>query len=83
MKRRNDYKMKFNSLRHKSFIPGVIVYFLYDLPKGLDVVVGGEQLEPVQSAPDADDVAISSMISPIVQASKPSDKRAQPMWFKI
>ncbi|KAK8557548.1 hypothetical protein V6N12_009779 [Hibiscus sabdariffa] len=32
---------------------------------GLDVIAGGEQLEPVQSAPDADDVAITTQCSPM------------------
>ncbi|GMJ09403.1 plant UBX domain-containing protein 1 [Hibiscus trionum] len=86
------------------FIPGAIVYFSYDLPKGddvaasnsatfllddvmslkgLEVIAGAEQPEPVQSAPETA-AGVSTSTSPVVEASKPSDKRsAKPKWFKM
>ncbi|KAE8694550.1 Plant UBX domain-containing protein 1 [Hibiscus syriacus] len=91
------------------FIPGAIVYFSYDLPKGdeaagdeaaaansasfllddvmslkgLEVIVGSEQPEPVQSAPETSGGA-STEPSPVVQANRPIDKKpARPKWFKM
>ncbi|XP_039053597.1 plant UBX domain-containing protein 1-like [Hibiscus syriacus] len=85
-------------------IPGAIVYFSYDLPKGNDgaaansaafllddvmslkgseVIAGTEQAEPVQSAPETA-AGASTVPSPAVQASKPSDtKTVKPKWFKM
>ncbi|KAK8490170.1 hypothetical protein V6N13_003352 [Hibiscus sabdariffa] len=81
------------------FIPGAIVYFSYDLPKGadsaaflvddvmslkgLEVIAGAEQTEPVQSAPETA-AGASTVPTPVVQSSKSSDKKpAKPKWFKM
>ncbi|KAK8593045.1 hypothetical protein V6N13_043340 [Hibiscus sabdariffa] len=51
--------------------------------KGLEVIAGAEQPEPIQSAPETA-AGASTVTSPVVQASKPSDKRsAKPKWFKM
>ncbi|XVE84102.1 hypothetical protein DITRI_Ditri16bG0142600 [Diplodiscus trichospermus] len=85
------------------FIPGAIVYFLYDLPKGddaaaansapflqeevislkgLEAIAEAELPEPVQSAPEP--AAASAVPPPIVQESKPTEKKpAKPKWFKM
>ncbi|KAK8481454.1 hypothetical protein V6N13_024087 [Hibiscus sabdariffa] len=85
------------------FIPGAIVYFSYDLPKGddaaavnsplflqeeimslkgLEFIAEAAQPELVQSTPEP--AAASAMPSPVVQESKPTEKKtAKPKWFKI
>ncbi|KAE8674577.1 SWI/SNF-related matrix-associated actin-dependent regulator of chromatin subfamily A member [Hibiscus syriacus] len=51
--------------------------------KGLEVIVGSEQPEPVQSAPETSGGA-STEPSPVVQANRPIDKKpARPKWFKM
>ena len=48
--------------------------------KGLEVIA--EQPEPIQSAPEP--AAASAVPSPVVQESKPSEKKpAKPKWFKM
>ncbi|KAK8619067.1 hypothetical protein V6N13_133035 [Hibiscus sabdariffa] len=85
------------------FIPGAIVYFSYDLPKGddaaavnsspflqeeimslkgLEFIAEAAQPELAQSTPES--AAASPMPSPVVQESKPTEKKtAKPKWFKM
>ncbi|KAL4366507.1 hypothetical protein GQ457_05G019160 [Hibiscus cannabinus] len=83
------------------FIPGAIVYFSYELSKGVDsaaflvddvmslkgleVIAGTEQTEPVQSESAPETAAGAGTVpAPVVQASKSSDKKpGKPKWFKM